>query len=344
MSSPTEPTEPPDPPDPNDDPDDPRKEVKGLNDPLGARETPPTSSEASSPSESADAAPSHGATLSYNSPPNPESPTPGPSYPQMPPPEWQFTRSHSTRFIDPDLRVPWGWLDLLMLVIVYIGATAISTILLAILFASRGIQWNTIQHSPRALGFFVVAGQILVYIAIFLYLWLQARARFHAPFWSTFGWHKLEPSHWPRPIAWLGFVALGLFLSASVQLVSVAFPPKTKLPIEALMQNRGAALAIMAMSVLLAPVVEETIFRGYLYPVAARSFGVFAGVIITGTIFGLLHAEQLWGGWAQISLLVVVGIVFTWVRAAKRTVLTSYLLHVSYNFLVVITGLRSLHP
>ena len=110
------------------------------------------------------------------------------------------------------------------------------------------------------------------------------------------------------------------------------------------MQNREAALALMAMSVLLAPIVEETIFRGYLYPVAARSFGIPAGIIVTGTIFGLLHAEQLWGGWAQISLLVVVGIVFTWVRAAKRTVLASYLLHVSYNFLIVITGLRSLHP
>ena len=33
----------------------------------------------------------------------------------------------------------------------------------------------------------------------------------------------------------------------------------------------------------------------------------------------------------QIALLVVVGIVFTFVRAMTRTVLASYLLHVSYN-------------
>ncbi|MGH9734377.1 MAG: lysostaphin resistance A-like protein [Candidatus Acidiferrales bacterium] len=340
MSSPTEPPDPNDPNDPNDDPNDSRAD---LSDSLGTRQTAPDSSPASPLSESSSTVPFDGTIRSRNSFADAEAPTLGPGYPQMPPLDWQSFDGRSTRFLDPDLRVPWGWLDLLLLAIVYIGATVISTILLAIFFASRGIQWNAIQHSPRAFGFFVVAGQIFIYIALFLYLWLQARVRFHAPFWSTFGWHKLEPSRWPRPIAWLGFIALGFVLSASVQLVSVAFPPKTKLPIETLMQNRDAALALMAMSVLLAPVVEETIFRGFLYPVAARSFGVFAGIIVTGTIFGLLHAEQLWGGWAQISLLVVVGIVFTWVRAAKRTVLASYFLHVSYNFLIVLTGLRSLH-
>ena len=87
----------------------------------------------------------------------------------------------------------------------------------------------------------------------------------------------------------------------------------------------------MLLGVLVAPVLEETIFRGYIYPVAARSFGVTGGVLFTGTIFGLLHASQLWGGWGQIALLVVVGIVFTYARAATHTVVASYLMHVSYN-------------
>ncbi len=58
----------------------------------------------------------------------------------------------------------------------------------------------------------------------------------------------------------------------------------------------------MLIAVLLAPVVEETIFRGYIYPVIGRSFGMVWGIVATGTLFGLLHAEQLWGGWGQIAL------------------------------------------
>jgi hypothetical protein len=97
-----------------------------------------------------------------------------------------------------------------------------------------------------------------------------------------------------------------------------------------------------ALSIVLAPVVEDTVFGGYIYPVVKQAFGVAAGIVGTGTIFGLLHAEQLWGGWVQIALLVVVGVIFTWVRTAKRTVLASFLLHISYNSLVVLSGLHFL--
>lgn len=325
------------------DPNNPLASVDSATDPQPATSKATASNSDSRDSVPLDPAALDAAILSYNSVSNSASPGPAP-YPEASLPEPEFSAPRSNRFIDPDLRVPWGWLDLLVLVIVYIGAMAIFTILFAIVFASRGIQWNTIQHSPRALGFFTVADQTLIDLSLLFYLWLQARVRFDSPFWSTFGWRPLETTRWSRPIAYLGFIGLGFALSASVEMVSAAFPPKTKLFMETLLQNHQAALALMAMSVILAPVVEEIIFRGYLYPVAARSFGVPAGIILTGTVFGLLHAEQLWGGWAQIALLVVVGIVFTWVRAAKRTVFASYLLHVSYNFLIVLGGLRSLHP
>jgi len=106
-------------------------------------------------------------------------------------------------------------------------------------------------------------------------------------------------------------------------------------------QTPHAAVLFMLSAVLVAPVVEETVFRGYLYPVAARSFGVGMGVVVTGALFGLLHARQLWGGWWQIALLVMVGIVFTIARAATRTVVAGYILHASYNALPVIAALLS---
>ena len=68
-----------------------------------------------------------------------------------------------------------------------------------------------------------------------------------------------------------------------------------------------------------------------------------AGILATGILFGLLHAAQLWGGWVQIALLVIVGMVFTYARAVSRTVLASYLLHVSYNFFVSFAFLLGSH-
>jgi uncharacterized protein len=256
--------------------------------------------------------------------------------------------SSPSAFVPQDLRVPWGWADLLLLVVVGIGAMVLSTFLLAIIFQSRGISLAQLQRSTREMSIFALADQIVVWLVVFLYLAAQVRLRFDAAFWRTLGWRKLEVFGSWRRFAYLRFVASGLFLSLLVQLASTVFPAKTKLPMERFFQDRESALILMLMSVLLAPVVEETIFRGYIYPVVARSFGIAASVIATGTLFGLLHADQLWGGFWQIALMVVVGIVFTWVRASTRTVLASYLLHVSYNsfiffaFLFSSDGLRSL--
>ena len=147
-----------------------------------------------------------------------------------------------------------------------------------------------------------------------------------------------------------GYVAGGFALATAVDLAAAAFGTKAKLPIEQLFEDRLTALLILLMAVLVAPVVEETIFRGFIYPVVARSFGRGIGVVATGMLFGLLHTSQLWGGWTQIALLVFVGIVLTYVRAVKRTVVASYLIHMSYNFCVSLAfviashGLKMLPP
>src|SRR5262249_53271008 len=105
----------------------------------------------------------------------------------------------------------------------------------------------------------------------------------------------------------------------------------TPMPIEEFFNNPDTALALILMSVFLAPVVEETMFRGFLYPVLARSWGVFSGVLITGTLFGLLHSYQLGGSKAHVALLILVGVILPSVRAASRSVLASWLVHLSYN-------------
>ncbi len=83
------------------------------------------------------------------------------------------------------------------------------------------------------------------------------------------------------------------------------------MPIEQYFQDRPTALLLLIVSVTLAPLFEETIFRGYLYPVVARTFGIVPGVIFTGLLFGLMHASQLGGNLPQVALIMLVGIVFT---------------------------------
>ena len=249
-----------------------------------------------------------------------------------------------------DLRVPWDWRDLVGFGAFALAATILLTLLLQGVFALFGITPTHMRQSPREQSYLTLAAQTLIFGALLAYLSWHVGTRTRAPFWKSIGWRRLETGGRPRSLVYLGILGAGFVFSAMIEIASGLIGTKAKLPIERLFQDRMAAILLMLMAVLIAPIMEETIFRGYIYPVVARRFGVAAGVVSTGVLFGLLHAPQLWGGWGQIALQVVVGIVFTYARAVTGTVVASYLLHLSYNsfvsllFFVASHGLRRLPP
>jgi membrane protease YdiL (CAAX protease family) len=262
----------------------------------------------------------------------------------------QFSPAPPPARVPHDLRVPWSWLDLLLLGILSFAGSVLLRLVLGRVFQAFGVTAAQFRASPALFGLFTVVHQLLLFALLLAYLFAQLRVNFRVPFWRTIGWHPLEPGQVPRALRCFGFVVGGFLLALMVEAVSFKFATKAKLPVEQLFQDRRIALAVMLLAVLVAPVIEETIFRGYIYPVVARSYGASVGVLGTGILFGLLHAPQLWGGWVQIASLVMVGIFLTWARAVTRTVLASFLLHLSYNFFVsfgaviVMQGLRLIAP
>jgi uncharacterized protein len=234
--------------------------------------------------------------------------------------------------IPDDLRTPWDWVDLVIFALLTVGAAFVVTVGMVLAFGVvLHIGAAQLRSSDAAKTYFAVANQVVLSTVMLGYIAAQIKARAEVPFWRTLGWRRLETAHVSRPIAYVGLIAGGFLLSILVEILSGAFHPKVKMPIETFFQDRKSALVLMLMSVLLAPIFEETIFRGYIYPAVARRLGIAASVAITGTLFGLLHAPQLWGGWVQIVLLILVGIIFSYARAKTGTVVASYLLHLSYN-------------
>jgi uncharacterized protein len=245
----------------------------------------------------------------------------------------------ASRPLPDDLRVPWDWIDLLLLFLISVCALFCLSFLFAVGMGLLHMNAGQIQKSASVRNLFGVIVQIGLDLFLLGYLAVQMRVRFQSPFWRTIGWRPLEMDGPSRALIYSGLAFAGIFLQAIVETASSAFAPKRQLPIQAVLEDRHAAILFMMVAVLLAPLVEEIIFRGYIYPVVARTFGVTASVVATGTLFGLLHAPQLWGGWWQVTLLILVGIIFTLARAVSKTVITSFILHTSYNSLQVIIWL-----
>ena len=248
-----------------------------------------------------------------------------------------------------DLLAPWDFVDMVIFIFFGILMLFLLTNVMARMAISFGrVSRENIEVFATTTAGFVVVRQIAWFGLLLGYLYAVISMRTRAPVWRTLGWRGLpaRATSGDGPIVaeqnpavrslrlTAGLLACGAVLAIFVQVVTQFIGTHAKLPIEALFSDRRSILYMMGFGLLVAPLVEETVFRGFLYPVMARRFGVVAGVLFTGTLFGLAHAEQLWGGWGEISMLVLVGVVFTAARAWSGSVAVSYLLHLGYNSLL----------
>jgi membrane protease YdiL (CAAX protease family) len=107
---------------------------------------------------------------------------------------------------------------------------------------------------------------------------------------------------------------------------------------EDFLKTPSAAVLTAIFAVSLGPLMEELFFRGFLYPVLARRWGLLAAISITSVAFGLVLGAQLAFSPGLVLIVFLVGLVLTLVRAKTGSVGSSFVVHVSYNSTLVILG------
>jgi len=238
----------------------------------------------------------------------------------------------SKPYLPEDLRISWSWPH--FVVFLFFGVVSFFIVQISFMVYYAG----PLRHLKNQKDFerfvlsrpgFAIGSMVLLYALIFLFLYVSLSVLPGSPFWRTLGWRRLTRS------PWLFFLA-GCGLSIVVFIVTAKMQPPEDVPIEELFRYKNTAILFMAMAVLVAPLVEETVFRGYLYPLFAKYFGVAASVIVTGVLFGLMHGAQLGWTWGLVFTLIAVGIIFTFVRARTGSVFASFLLHLGYNSMIAL--------
>ncbi|MGC2465851.1 MAG: type II CAAX endopeptidase family protein [Candidatus Acidiferrum sp.] len=245
------------------------------------------------------------------------------------------TYSHKS-LLPEDLRISWSWTHLVLFL--FFGFFS-----LIFIQAGFAIYYAPLHHFSNEKDFerfvmskpvFAIGSMVLWYAFIFLFLYVTLAVLRGFPFWRTLGWRRITRRNGGAPRSpWIYFFS-GCALSLVVFVVTAKVQPPENVPIEELFRYKNTALLFMAMAVLVAPLVEETVFRGYLYPLLAKSFGVATSVIVTGVLFGLMHGAQLGWTWRLVLVLIVVGIIFTFARARSGSVFASFLLHLGYNSMI----------
>lgn len=265
--------------------------------------------------------------------------------------------SAAVQALPEDLRISWSWPHLLVFVIFIVGSLLTIQIGIFVYYsATRHVSAAELPHLLESDPGLLIGMNVVWFALILFFLYITLAVLRDSPFWPSLGWKKFKSDPGGgkgRP--WMYFLS-GCGLSIFVAIVSSRVKGGEHLPIEDVLKSRTGALSLMAMAVFVAPLVEETVFRGYLYPVLARittailrffgmefsgamRTGVVTSVLMTGTLFGLMHGAQLGWTWGLVSLLTLVGVIFTFVRAWTGTVLASFLLHLGYNSFLAVTSI-----
>jgi membrane protease YdiL (CAAX protease family) len=243
-----------------------------------------------------------------------------------------------------DLRISWSWPHFAFFLFFTVISFFVVQTTLALYYAPHGALTpkqleQYLSNKPQ----FLFGSNLLWYGLILLFLYVTLAVLRDLPFWSSLGWKKLRSNLADgKAKPWAYFLS-GCGLAVFVFIASSQVHTSDNMPIEEIIKNRSNAMLLMAMAVLVAPLVEETVFRGYLYPLFAKSFGIVPGILLTGILFGLMHGAQLGWTWGVVALLMLVGVIFTFARAHTGTVLASFLLHLGYNSMIAVATVVGTH-
>ena len=226
------------------------------------------------------------------------------------------------------LQVPWGIRDVLLFIVAWFGLQIGFSIILGVLAHSvpavnqfvKALAANDIGASFALDLVGVVLGLLLV--AGFL--------RHYRVSWDVVGWRKVN---FLRVIKYLLGIMLLFFFLAQVALVLVqmlvpgfnANQPQTNEFTSGISSNRNIALIAL---VLLPPIFEETIFRGFIFPALAKRLGTVGGAILSSVLFGLAHG--------QANLFVyttILGLLLCFMYLKLRSIVPGILLHMLNNYL-----------
>ena len=227
--------------------------------------------------------------------------------------------------IDPN-NPPWG---LLAALLVWFGSVVILFVvplLFLIPYALiRGDQSGQSLLEDKTALFLAVLSTLPVHLLTFAGVWAVVSNFGKRPFWRTLGWS------WSRRFGFWTSAGLAIALLA----VGLAF---TKLvggeptDIDKLVESSNASRITLAiLAALTAPLVEELVYRGVLYPAFERAMGMFWAVAGVSILFTLPHIPQYYRNVGVIIVIFTLSLTLTLVRALTGRLLPCFIIHLIFN-------------
>jgi CAAX protease family protein len=192
------------------------------------------------------------------------------------------------------------------------------------------MRWHARPQDLETNPFFLIANQTILYGLLLGYIYFLVVVSYGLRFWSGLNWRR------PTSSQVLGFLLGGMALGVAIAHAPTFLPDREDFPLEQLFSSPRAAYAVGVFAILVAPVVEELIFRGVLFAFFERRVGLRFAIAGTALLFAGLHVEEYWGAWNHVLLIAVVALALSLARGLTGSLAPSVILHLSYNLSLMV--------
>jgi membrane protease YdiL (CAAX protease family) len=194
--------------------------------------------------------------------------------------------------------------------------------------------WRASQRSLDHNPFFLLVLQSIFHGLVLGVIYLFLVVNHGLPFWASLKWRRptvrMAQRYFP------GGVALALL----IQFAPPLLPDRDDFPLQRLFSSPEAGYAIAVFAILVAPFMEELIFRGVFFTFFEHLVGWRFAIGGSALLFAALHVPEYWGAWNHVFLITIVGLAFSLARGLTGSLTPCYILHVAYNA-TLIAGLYS---
>lgn len=183
---------------------------------------------------------------------------------------------------------------------------------------------EALQSDPSVLLVGIIA-TLPTHLATLALVWAVVTRFGRRPFWATIGWG------WsPRFGFWRSVLASFALLGGAVLVATLLGVNRT--PFDDMLRSSTAALFTTAfLATATAPLVEELVYRGVLFPALQRASNTALAVVVVGVLFALVHVWQYKNSPGTIGAILLLSFALTYVRAATGRVLPCVVIHFIFN-------------
>lgn len=183
---------------------------------------------------------------------------------------------------------------------------------------------EALQSDPSVLLVGIIA-TLPTHLATLALVWAVVTRFGRRPFWATLGW-----SWSPRFGFWRTVLASFALLGGAVLVAALLGVKRT--PFDDMLRSSTAALFTTAfLATATAPLVEELVYRGVLFPALRRAWNTALAVVVVAGLFALVHVWQYKNSPGTIGAILLLSFALTYVRAATGRVLPCVVIHLIFN-------------